>query len=106
MERLDPSLFQRMFRVDRPTFDEIHGKIAPFLRSRNEVKARNSSGSEIPVRTRLAITLRWLAGASYLDLCFAWGISSSSFYSRRGVLWPTISAIDKAFSMGFPINDM
>ena len=106
MDRLDPGLFQRMFRVDRPTFDEIHGKIAPFLRSRNEVKARNSSGSEIPVRTRLAVTLRWLAGASYLDLCFAWGISSSSFYSRRGVLWPTISAIDKAFSMGFPINDI
>ncbi len=66
---------------------------------RNSTKARNSSGSEISITTRLAVTLHWLAGASYLDLCFAWGISSSSFYSRRGVL------IDKAFELGFPVND-
>ena len=106
MGRLDPSIFKKMFRVDRLTFEEIVGKITPFLRLRNSTKARNSSGSEISITTRLAVTLRWLAGASYLDLCFAWGISSSSFYSRRGVLWPTISAIDKAFSMGFPVNDI
>lgn len=105
MDQLEPGLFQRMFRVDRPTFDEIVGRITPFLRQRNERKACNSSGSAITVRTRVAVTLRWLAGASYLDLCFAWGISSGTFYSRRGVLWPTISAMDKAFSMGFPRDD-
>jgi hypothetical protein len=75
------------------------------LRQRDERKARNSSGSPISLRTRLAVTLRWLAGASHWDLCFAWGLSSSSFYSPRGVLWPTIKAINKAFKMGFPAND-
>jgi len=105
MDRLDPIFFKKMFRVDRLTFGEILAKITPFLRQRNATKARNSSGTEIPVTTRLAVTLHWLAGASYLDLCFAWGISSSSFFSRRGVLWPTISAIDKALPMGFPVND-
>jgi hypothetical protein len=105
MDRLDPSIFKKIFRVDRLIFDEIVGKITPFLGHRNGTKAMNSSGSEISITTRLAVTLRWLAGASYLDLCFAWGISSSSFYSRRGVLWPTISAIDKAFELGFPVND-
>ena len=105
MDQLEPGLFQRMFRVDRPTFDEIVSRITPFLRQRNERKACNSSGCSIPVITRVAVTLRWLAGASYLDLCFAWGVSSSTFFSKRGVLWPTISAMDKAFTMGFPKDD-
>jgi len=88
MDQLEPGLFQRMYR---PTFDEIVGRITPFFRQRNERKACNSSGSAITVRTRVAVTLRWLAGASYLELCFAWGVSSSTFYSRCGVLWPTIT---------------
>jgi hypothetical protein len=105
MDHLDPWMFQRMFRVDRLTFDGIVGKIAAFMKDRCEKKAQNTSGSVISIRTRLAVTLRWLVGASYLDLCFSWGISTSSFFSRRGVLWPTINPIDKAFKMGFPVND-
>ena len=105
MEQLDPSIFKKLFRVDRSPFDEIVVLISPFLRQQDERKARNSSGSPISLRTRLAVTLRWLAGASHWDLCFAWGLSSSSFYSHRGVLWPTIKAINKAFKMGFPGND-
>jgi hypothetical protein len=66
------------------TLYEIMGKIAPLLKHR--MKARNSFGSHIPLKTRLAVTLCCLAGASYIDLCFAWGISSTSFYSKRGVL--------------------
>ena len=65
-----------------------------------------SSGSSISVRTRLAVTLRWLAGGSYLDICFGWGIASSTFYSDRGALWPTIQATDVLFELGFPINDI
>jgi hypothetical protein len=105
MDRLDPSNFKKMFRVDRLTIEEIVGKITQFLSHRNATKAKNSSGSEISVTTRLAVTLCWLAGASYLDLYFACVISSSSFFSRRGVLWPTINAIDKALVLGFPVND-
>jgi len=105
MEQLDPSIFKKLFRVDRSPFDEIVVLISPFLRQQDERKARNSSGSPISLRTRLAVTLRWLAGASHWDLCFAWGLSSSLFYSPRGVLWPTVSAINKAFKMGFPAND-
>lgn len=52
------------------------------------------------------VTLRWLAGGSYLDICFGWGIASSTFYSDRGALWPTIDALDDIFELGFPINDI
>ena len=92
--------------MDRSTFEELLGSITPYLVQRDEVKASNSSGSPIPLKIRLAVTLRWLAGASHLDLCFAWGIAHSTFFSECGVVWPTIEAIDDSFEMGFPVNDM
>jgi hypothetical protein len=80
--------------------------ITPHLVQRFGVKAQNSSGSAIFFKTRLAVTLRWLAGASHIDLCFDWGLAYSTFFSERGVLWPTVEAIDNAFEMGFPVNDL
>jgi hypothetical protein len=46
---LDDTIFKRMFRVDRNTFDYILRKIEPLL-SRNEVKAINSSGEVVTAR--------------------------------------------------------
>lgn len=71
-------------------FDVLLTKISPRFSDRDVTRAMNSSGSPIPVRTRLAVTLRWLAGGSYLDLCFAWGIAVSMFYHMDGILWPTL----------------
>ena len=65
----------------------------------------NKSGGAISTQVRLAVTLRWLAGASYLDLCFAWGISMSVFFSSRGVLWPTIEAIEEHFTLGLDLEN-
>jgi DDE superfamily endonuclease len=106
MDGLSPNTFKKMFRVDRETFDEVMERITPFVKVPNEVKAFNSSGGPITLKTRLAVSLRWLAGGSYLDLCFAWGIAFSTFYHPTGVLWPTLEAIDKAFPMGFPVQDI
>jgi hypothetical protein len=94
-----------MFRVDRTTFDEILDAISPYLDERKAHYAINSSGSSISNKTRLAITLHWLAGGSYVDLCFPWGGAVSTFVSDRGVLWPTISALDTAYDIGLPIHD-
>ncbi len=41
-----------------------------------------------------------------MDLCFAWGVAHSTFFSERGVLWPVIEAINDAFALGFPVNDL
>ena len=106
MDRLDDSTFKRMFRLDRKTFDEVLHLIEPIMVERDAKKAINSSGSQISAKTRLAVTLRFLAGGSHIDLCFAWGIGYSTFYSDRGVLWPTIEALDAAFDMGLPLDDI
>ncbi len=72
----------------------------------NVTKAINSSGAVVPLKTRLAVTLRWLAGGSYLDLCFAWGLGVLTFYgSDHGFLWQTLQALDEIFQMGFPLHD-
>ena len=90
--------------MSRESFEDLEERLDPLIR-RDEVKAKASSGSAISTRTRIAVTLRWLAGGSYIDLCFAWGIGYSTFFCQRGVLWPTIDAIDELFKLGFPIND-
>jgi hypothetical protein len=68
MDRLCPGVFKRMFRVDRDTFQKILDRILPHFLSRDEQKEINSSDASIELRTMLAVTLHWLAGASYLDL--------------------------------------
>lgn len=103
MKLITDEEFKRMFRVDRPMFDHLRHCIHPLV-TRNRKQARNSSGQEITTETRLAVTLRWLAGGMQLDLCFAFGISRTSFYGRRGVLWPTIKALDSILTLGFPLN--
>jgi hypothetical protein len=51
------------------------------------------------------MTLRWLSGGSYLDICAEYGVTSKSFYSKKGVLWPTMNALDKALVLSFPIDN-
>ena len=40
--------------------------------------------------TKLACSLRWMAGGSYLDICFEFGVAIGSFYADGGVLWGTL----------------
>jgi hypothetical protein len=84
MDELPDELFRRMFRLDRATFDAHVILLKDHMRPRNEQKAINSSGSAISFKTRLAVSLRWLAGGSYLDICFAFAISYTSFYEKDG----------------------
>ena len=68
----------------------------------NAKHACNSSGSSIAPECKLAISLRWLAGGSYLDICDIYDISESSFYP---VLWETLEIVDKVLKIRFPTND-
>lgn len=63
----DDNYFKKQFRLWRSDFNIILSKISPFL-ERNPTKARNSSGSSVTPELRLLVTLRILAGASYLDM--------------------------------------
>ena len=81
MDFLSDVRFHRMFRMTRLTFFALLDLINPLI-ERAE-KAPKFSGGTIPTKTRLAVTLRWLAGGSYEDICFAFGISVSSFFLTK-----------------------
>ena len=51
--------------------------------------------------TRLAVTLRWLAGGSYSEICFALEFLLVLFLK----LWDTIAALNYVLEIGFPLYD-
>lgn len=109
VNNLSDATFQSMFRMSRSAFEKLHDEIGPLMNDTDEEMARRSSGTPISKKTKLYVTLRWLAGGSYHDLCFGWGISKAAFYStdpQKGVVWPTIEAIDKAFEIGIPYDNL
>lgn len=100
--------FKRIFRVDRKTFSEIVENIRPLLPKDEERAKRNlkgSNGSIINVETMLMATLRFLAGGSHYDICLAFDIGFGSFFGERGVIWPTLRAIDEYYTIGLSLNE-
>jgi hypothetical protein len=109
VNNLSEADFSAMFRMNRASFATLLELISPFLPDGNERMARISSGSAVTKETKLYTTLRFLAGGSFHDICFAWGVAKSTFFSTdedKGILWPTIEAIDEAFTIGLPVHDI
>lgn len=105
MEVMSEQQFKRMFRMGKATFKQLVIKLEDTTDLPCDAAAQNSSGSAINMTTRLACTLRWLAGGSYLDICFEFGVAPGSFFQEDGVLWGTMNAIDAAFDLYFPFDD-
>jgi len=97
--------FTRMFRLNRQSFNVLLEKLATVMPEKNEEKAIASSGSVIKNKIKLAITLRWLAGASYLDLMWGFKVSSPSIFGENGILWTTMIAINKVEVLKFPTDE-
>jgi hypothetical protein len=103
MNSLKDFAFKKAFRMSRAAFQELLQLLCNVYKVRSEVdgignkkQATNFSGSPVSMRTRLAVSLRWLAGGNYWDICGLYGVCPGSFYSERGPLWPTLYALDEA----------
>ena len=105
MESMSDDHFKRMFRMSRATFDSLEGKLMDFWEEMDVDQAMRSSGAPISLRSRLACTLRWMAGGSYIDICFEFGIAPGSFFTENGVLWGTMKMLDDCFEIGFPFTN-
>jgi hypothetical protein len=93
--------------MNRPKFFDLLAKISSG-RTVNPSKARKTHGGAISPTLKLAITLRWLAGASYLDLSIAYGVAPGTMYKSSedgGPLWSTIEAIDELFEISFSYSE-
>jgi hypothetical protein len=95
MAELSEREFQRMFRLNRSSFAKLLVLIGPKL-ERNVKQAIRSSKSAILPVTKLAVSLRWLAGGSYLDIARLFGVDCYNFFNDHYVLWETLRAIDNS----------
>ena len=95
--RLSDNFFKKYFRMDRPSFNALLENIKPHF------SYQRSSGFLIHPAIRLAITLRFLAGGSYLDLAFAFEVPHNTIMKY---IWEVCEAIDASLNnINFPLGD-
>ena len=100
-------LFRRIFRLDKETFSAVLLLIYPLLAKDIKKATLNGSGGEISPEVMLLATLRFLAGGMKWDICLSLDIGFGSFWGERGVIWPTLYALDALdeSEIGLPLND-
>ena len=94
----DRPMFRRHLRMTYGSFLVLLDKIRPNLPVIDEKMGDLRGGVIIP-ELRLYSTIRYLAGASYTDICFFCRISSQSFYR---ILYETMDAINRSIEIKFP----
>ena len=86
MKHLNDKEFKKMFRLNRSAFyyllNIIKRHIEP-LPGAVPYDEYHEILQPISSEVKLAIALRWLAGGSYLDICFAFGIAMGTFFQDR-----------------------
>jgi hypothetical protein len=93
---VSPSIFKRMYRMDRGAFEELCELVLKHSESRRRTSSR------LTVSARLAMTIRWLAGGSYLDISMSHYVSIPTFYF---VVDQTIADLNDILTMSFRFND-
>ena len=89
--------FRRMYRMSHNCFMKLYTKIKAKI---SIIQAKSRGGPVWPV-LKLAMTLRFLAGGSYLDITDNFGVSDTAFYRS---VWLVCSAIDSSISLTFPTD--
>lgn len=83
--------FEKSYHLPRLLFYNLLELINPILESKNKQLAWNSSGSPLVGEILLAATLRYLAGASYIDLVDLYKLPEKCHV----YFWRTLEAIDQ-----------
>ena len=101
---LTPAEFKRTYRMTLKTFYAVLRNIRPAIMSsvKSRKKARRDLGGAVAAELKLSMTLRYLAGGSYLDIYQMHGVSRTTFFETIPVV---CRAITDAYPLHFPIND-
>jgi hypothetical protein len=99
---LTPQEFKRTYRMSLKTFNFVLERIRRRITSKAPKKARRDTHGAVPAELLLSMTLRFLAGGSYLDIYQMHGVGKSTLYHAI----PMVShAIATEFPLSFPIDD-
>lgn len=96
---LSEKAFKQRYRLSKASFETLNTKIHPHLA---HAERRRGNQHVVPVELCLSMSLRWLAGGSYVDIADMHGVEPSTFYD---LLWKTLEAIDKVEKLNFPIGN-
>jgi hypothetical protein len=77
-ESLDDGMFQREYRMSYESFCKLFDELRDGLR----LSPRNSRDDAILPKTKLMMTIRFLAGASYIDILRVHGVSRQAVYKH------------------------
>ena len=86
MDTMPDSEFKIMFRMDRTSFNILQHRLEDHIGEPTVEEVRQSmrsSGSPISTKSKLAVTIRWLAGGSYL---------STAVFTAT-ILWNTLNGV-------------
>jgi hypothetical protein len=104
-KRLDATkLWKRFYRMSKESFLELLDLAREGL-ERDEIQGlRGSYGGVVSPELRLSMTLRWLAGGSYVDIAIIHGVAISTFYK---VVNTTVKYLDnfEPLMLQFPLQD-
>ena len=103
--RLDAcALWLRFYRMSKDSFFELLSFVRADLERDDAQAERSTHGGAVSPEQRLSITLRYLAGGAYQDICIMHGIVHSTFYE---VVKTTLRALDTcpALQITFPLYD-
>lgn len=87
--------FDSYFRLPRHLFDALVERIAPFLR-RNENQANRACGHLLTPVHRVAVALRWMAGAQWQDIVI--GLRPVSKNEIFTSVWMVVDAINTKYA--------
>ena len=95
--------FRRMYRLSWDAFKKLLALLKPELEPIDQTRASNAKyGERVLPETKLAITLRYLAGSLIHDLKMIFKTSISTLYDW---IWSTVSAINShpELQVSFPL---
>jgi hypothetical protein len=88
---------RKMFRMDKHSFLRLHSQVEVLLHenwtARSAQMAKVSSISHVESLLHFACTLRWLAGGSPWDICYAFHVSYSTLHANK---YKVVDAINHA----------
>ena len=104
-KRLDSNkLWKRFYRMSKESFSDLLALIRPELKRNVAQGARSTFDGVVSPELRLSMTLRWLAGGSYIDIAIIHGVAVSTFYD---VVKDTLQKLDacEALNLHFPLKN-
>lgn len=101
--KMKDNIFERTYRMSKAAFQCLLHTIGHAL-CIDESMATRSSGSAVPPELQLSMTLRFLAGGSYLDITDVHGVHASTMFA---CIWRVMDAINAAepLRLHFPATD-